>query len=1611
MLRRFLPACLTLSVLAFAAVSAHATGKIEVGGSSTPSQAEASAQAAPEQSFTALELQTEQDIPGACLVFAASIDEAQRETLSSLVKVEPAQDDIALKLNDNRICLEGLAFGGKYTVTVNPGLTGSGYAPTSAAIVQTIELPARAPSLAFRSSGYILPRVGAEGIPLRSVNISKARISIYRINDRNLIDQLSNSMLGAQLAQYNLSTIENQSGEKVYTGTLSIQRDGNKWVNTLIPVADALKERKPGIYIAIAENADEGAPEQQYWSDRATQWFVISDIALSAFQSPNDGMAVVARTLSTGAGAGNITLTLLAQNNTELGRVKTDANGIARFAPGLLRGTGGNMPRAIYALNKDNGDFSFIDIAGAAIDLTDRGVAGRYASGPMDAYVVTERGIYRPGETVYATALLRDAQLKAITGLPLTLKVLRPDGKEAETRTLNEVADGGYSFTYTSNVSDQGGMWSLQLYTDVKLAPIGSTTFLLEDFQPPRLEVDLKPDLTAIAADGTGRVAVDARFLYGAPAGGLRAGGAVSVKYASQPFAQYKDYQFGQVEEKFLPVRAELPEFTLDEQGHSLIDLALGTLPDTSHPLEATLNVNVYDVGGRPVNESISLPVQNHDSFIGVKATAYSFAENTEAAFDVVMLDGATGAPKAAQGIVWNLYSEQYDYIWYRSGSSWNYEPTITSSRVGSGTVDMAETGAKRLNVNVQSGYYRLELRTADGKTITSTRFTAGWRANPNAVDKPDAATITRSDESVVKPGARITFNIKPPYDAEVTLVSADTRLRDVATESIPAAGKDVTLRVPDDAAGGFYLLVSAVQKRTENKNTPPRRAMGVLWVPLDPTPNQLALTLTAPELARPNTTVNVDLKAEGMGSQNVHVVLAAVDDGVLGMTDYQSPNPSGWFLSQRWLGLSVYDVYGNLIDSSNALRGELREGGDSGAARQMKGLPQQITRIAAIYSGIVTMENGKASIPLALPDFNGRLRLMAFAWTATRTGQTDATMLVRAPLVAELMLPRFLAPGDVAQVALSVDNRDAPKGAYQVSLTATGPVTLEGGSTSVELDAGQRKSVPLRLTAGTVGEATFNLEVKGPENYSLTRSFNISVRAGNPTITRRVVSMLPGGQSNTIKPDLLQDLLPGTVEMSLAYSSLPEFDVPNLLKNITRYPYGCAEQTTSTAMPLLYLNQVSSALGLGQDAALRGRVQNALDKLAAMQRKDGGFGIWSAADNYEVWLTSYITDFMSRAQSLSYKVSNNVLDGLYSRLQLTLKDSYVQERDLAARSYAIYMLARAGKVDAADVRYFYDTWFNKLTTRLARTQIAAALKLVGDEQRSTAATARINGPRTWEANYAYDYGSDLRDDAAVITLLAEHKLEAAGDVLALSTDLARVRTGRYWLSTQEMSWMLLAANALMKDRDSTLNLTVGHDAVQQSKPYYRTLPEGSSELMVKNNAEKDVFQTITMSGVPTTPQPAEANDFTLTREFYKPDGTRTTLEGVKQNDLIVVVLSGRSHANATQQVMLVDMLPAGFELENTRIAGNASTLGSLGWLGDNLTVADNTEFRSDRFVAALNMGPFYYSSSYDFRIAYVMRAVTPGTFSLPGSYVEDMYQPARHARTESGMVTISAAQ
>ncbi|MGH6929890.1 MAG: MG2 domain-containing protein, partial [Dongiaceae bacterium] len=412
--------------------------------------------------------QTEGERARVCLQFRDYLKPVKDVHYEDYVKIEPAATPAFVVTNDN-LCIDGLDFGARYTVTVLKGLRSINDEQLADTDTVTFEIGDRAASLGFPGSAYVLPKVGSAGVPLVSVNVDQADLHLLRITDRNLVQQIRQGRWLRAIDAYERDQIPEEFGDLLWKGEISIERDRNNRVTTLVPISDVLAKTTPGIYVLTAETPTQA---EEYWTYRATQWFVISDLGLTTM-SGADGLHVFVRSLATGQPVPNVDLRLYARNNEELGAALSDAGGVATFAPGLIRGESGRTATAVMALGGD-GDFVFLDLTRPAFDLSDRGVGGRLAPGPTDAFMYTDRGVYRPGEPVQLVTLVRDSAGRAIDSMPLTLKVHRPDGVLALERTLTDGKVGGFHLTIPISPTARTGSWSAYAYLDPAGEPVGS---------------------------------------------------------------------------------------------------------------------------------------------------------------------------------------------------------------------------------------------------------------------------------------------------------------------------------------------------------------------------------------------------------------------------------------------------------------------------------------------------------------------------------------------------------------------------------------------------------------------------------------------------------------------------------------------------------------------------------------------------------------------------------------------------------------------------------------------------------------------------------------------------------------------------------------------------------------------------------------------------------------------------------------------------------------------------------------------------------------------------------------------------------------------------------
>lgn len=1572
-----------------------------------------------EHGFRLVDYTVEQDSaqPRVCLQFSEGLQRGQ--DLAKFIAVD-GKDAQSLVVEGKQLCVEGLSHGQRYEVLVRAGLP--------SAVAENLEKPAelaiyvrdRSPLVRFTGRSYVLPSRGQSGIPVVSINTDRVFVEVYRIGDRSLVSALTNGDLQRQLSSYELEQMRQTTGSRIYAGEMSVAMRLNEEMTTAVPVGEAVPELKPGVYAMIAKPAD----KQDDYGPFATQWFIVSDLGLVTFTG-DDGIHAFVRSLATTEAIANASVRLVARNNEVLGQTQTDAKGYVRFEAGLARGEGGMAPALLMA-EGSNGEYAFLDLTAAAFDLTDRGVKGREPPGPLDGFLFTERGVYRPGEDVHLTALVRDRAGKAF-GVPTTLIVTRPDGVEHRRIALTSEELGGRTTSLQLGASVMTGTWRARLHADPKDDPLASVAFLVEDFMPERLELTIDPVARVLVPEERGGVKIAGRYLYGAPAANLAVEGDIVVKPATEGLSDYPGYLFGLSDEEVSPVRAPIEGLpNTDAEGRAELNITLPPIPRTSRLLQADMMLRLREPGGRTVERSVSVPVDLKSPRIGLKPLFRDLqtGEGADTEFDVILLDGESRRA-SVKGAKWELVRLEQRWQWYSRDGYWTYEPITLTRKIAGGVIDIGNDKPARISTKVDWGRYRLEVAAPEtGGPVSNIVFSAGWYADEEA-DNPEMLEVAL-DKPTYKAGEVAKLKIAARQGGRALVAVLGEGLLASREVELPAGGGEIAIPVESNWGPGAYVTAMLYRPMDEKAKRMPGRAIGMKWLPIDQSARTLSVELSAPQQVRSGASLTVPVKIGGLAAgEEARVTVAAVDLGILNLTHFEAPQPERWFHGQRRLGTEIRDYYGRLIDGMRAERGKLRSGGDEGGGLSMQGSPP-VEATVALFSGIVRVgADGKASVQFDLPEFNGTVRLMAVAWSADKVGHGTADVIVRDPVALLASGPRFLTLGDDARLEIDLHNIEGAAG--PLSLTVEQETPSGAMSTvlqrEVSLGLNERKSEGFRIKPLDVGRFAYAIRIGGPEGLEVNRRLTLDVKPPAGDIRRVTVSKLAPNGSVTLGPDLLADLIPSRTRVSVSVGPVASLDVPGLLTQLDRYPYGCAEQTTSRALPLLYANQLAVQAGLPSDTELKARIEKAIDRVFEMQDSSGAFGTWGPG-NGDMWLTSYITEFLTRAREQGFTGKPQAFTMALDRLQNFVSYAQDFERGGEERAYALYVLARNGRAPIGEVRYYADTRLDRFATPLAKAQLAAALAMLGDRERAEAvfqqAVASIAEPD--EASRR-DFGSSLRDRAALVTLASETKT-ARSNVSNLATALAEAYSTRAYTSTQEQAWMLLAARALA---DQSHDTTLSVDGVMHKGAFNRSLSAAEingGQLVVRNDGDAAVDAVISVIGAALTPEPPVARNFKLERAFYKLDGTPVDLGSaaggtgqLHQTDRLVVVL--KVEAASAGRVLLVDRLPAGLEIENPRLVDSAD-LKSFGWLKTTVQ-PEHTEFRDDRFVAAFDLsrrgegngegGESNQSAATSLTVAYMVRAVTPGTYVHPAATVEDMYRPESYARTAPGRLEVMARQ
>lgn len=704
---------------------------------------------------------------------------------------------------------------------------------------------------------------------------------------------------------------------------------------------------------------------------------------------------------------------------------------------------------------------------------------------------------------------------------------------------------------------------------------------------------------------------------------------------------------------------------------------------------------------------------------------------------------------------------------------------------------------------------------------------------------------------------------------------------------------------------------------------------------------------------------------------------------------------------------MEIRDIYGRLINGMNGVMGTVRSGGDAGSDAGLQS-PPPTEELVTFFSGPVTVgADGLAHASFDLPAFNGTLRLMAVVWSATGVGNAEADVLVRDPVVITASLPKFLAPGDQSRMLLEITHTSGPAGRMGLDVTAEG-VSLASNAIPSGITLGKLETTKLSvpLTADAIGNHGITVALTTPDGKLLTKKLTLPVLDNDPETTRTSQFSLAAGDTFVFSRDVFDGLRSGTGSATLSVGPLARLDAPGLLNALDRYPYGCTEQITSKALPLLYLNDVAQVMGLDARKSIPVRIDEAIEKVLNNQSSNGAFGLWRP-DEGDFWLDAYVGDFLSRARAKGYKVPDTAFRMAMDNLRNQVNYAGDFDRGGEDLAYALMVLAREGAAATGDLRYYADVKADAFSTPLAAAQLGAALAYYGDQTRADAMfgrAARLIAKDALKKEGYYwraDYGSVRRDAAGALALAAE----SGSNVMDKETLIKFVtsRDSGEYRSTQEAAWTLLAAKALVSD-PSLNGFTINGKAV--SGPLVRVLENDTTAepLSIRNGSGRDQTVTLTTFGVPDQPLPASGNGYAIERNYYSMIGEMIDTSdpaGIPVGTRMIAVVTVHPYSDTEARLMVNAPLPAGLEIDNPHLLESGNVM-AFEWLNLPSSVR-YSEARTDRYLAAVD-----WSSDKPFQLAYIVRAISPGTYHQPAASVEDMYRPEFRAHSDPGTIRVT---
>jgi len=1549
---------------------------------------------------------------GEGVVYVFTTQPVPEQGLRGLIRVTPEATFEASAIGNGFKLKGNFADGQSYELNISGKLKGIFGPELGSDFQQTVSFGALQPYIAFTDqSGMYLTPEGSKNLGINIINVPKVKISVFKVFENNIQHymrigkQWDWSYENDEYHDIFAYTLDEDYGQMISTrelDTRSLPRKGNFRLLNLKTDELQLSSGVKGIFLVRVES-----PDKKWLSD--VQLVSVSDIGLIAKEGI-DEIFVAARSISTAKPLSGVNVRFISKSNQQVYQTTTNSDGIAVF-----KNTGKTVQGTkITMISAQRGnDFNVLLFNRSQVETSRFDVGGKRTAGQQyDVFIYGDRNLYRPGDSVFCNAIVRNFTWETISGIPVKFRVISPDGKDFIVRrsTLGREGSAGLAFRLPETALTGGYVVEVLSSNDVLM---GNYRIGVEEFMPDRIKVDVKTDKSSYKNAEILKAGITAVNLFGPPAANRKTENELRISRKSFTARGYDNFNFGITTPTDIYFENTISEGMTDATGKVEQTFSLPEYTDIGL-LSGRLFTTVFDETGRPVNRYTEIEIQTQQSFLGLGPVSGWVATNRPLSVNTIALNRA-GKPVSSRARL-EIIHIRWETVLERSYGNTQYRSQRKEKVVMSREVSIGAGGYVLQYTPPVSGEYEIRISPVTASNYVKQSFYAyGWAdagMSSFQVNREGEIGI-ETDKPLYKPGETAKLLFRTPFAGELLVTIEQDKILEYYSIQATAGGASLDLKVKEAFMPNIYVGATLIRK-TDNSGLPLTVAHGFAGLKVENPDRRLNVSIDIPDKQRSKRNQLIKVRT----SPGAEVTIAAVDEGILQITGFVTPDPYAYFYQKRALEVNAYDLFDELFPELAS--GNSSSGGDRGfdIGKRLNPLTSKRVKLLARWSGTRKADaNGMVTFNLAIPQFSGAVRVMAVACKGSEFGCGEKQMKVADPLVISSSLPRFLSPGDQAFVAVTLTNTTPKSMTVKLNIKSTGPVSCgEFSVNSVEVPANSEKVTSYLVDAANrTGNANIRLTANAA-GESFSEETDLPVRPAVTLEKSGTAGQIRAGDTKILSAR--DDYMPGTAASKLLLTRSPAGRYAKDLSELINYPYGCLEQTVSAAFPQLYFSDLAKMLRQKEKNSVYNvsdNIREAILKIEGLQQYNGGLAYWPEGySEVNWWATAYAGNFLYEAGKAGYPLNPKVLENVNRYLTEMVKQKksteyFYHSNETGAWQrkvqphreifYSLYVLALSGKQHLPTMNY-YKARMDELSTD-SRYLLACAYALTGDSRSFETVL-----PKSWDKSEDPGwmtggcYSSPIRDRAVALYTLVTADPENP-QVAMLARQVGEMINGARWMSTQERAFSFLALGKLAGISKSDLVTATVEVSGRKTATF------NGEDLIISLSGTKagvaaagkgNLFYYLESEGIPASGKARDEDRvLKVRRTMLTRSGSPVNTGNIAQNDLIVVSITISTTDNSTvENVAITDILPAGFEIENPRL--NAER--EMSWIKDKAT-PDYQDIRDDRisfFTTASGVSRTFY---------YMVRAVGRGTFRQGPVGADAMYNGQYYSYSGAGKITV----